>query len=118
MGRNMSEFIGQQKQTGGVLVIKCAGMLDYANFEQNNKIVRQIVQEGKAKIVFDLTDVTYISSSGWTLFLGNLKAVREKKGNMTLAGMKPEVKATFNLLELENLIDCYNTTEEAVKKTG
>ncbi len=112
----MSDFIGEHKQIGNVLVIRCAGILDYANFEQNNKTVRQIVESGKIKIVFDLSGVTYISSSGWTLFLGNLKAVRGKRGDVALALMRPEVKATFNLLELENLIDCYSTVEEAIKR--
>lgn len=112
----MSGFTIQEKITGKATLLVCAGAIDYSNFDHGNDAVKKVIEKGSNVIIFDLADVTYVSSSGWTVFLGNLRAAREKGGDIILTNMKPEVKYTFKLLELDNLIDYYDTAEEALKR--
>jgi anti-sigma B factor antagonist len=112
----MDGFAISEKKIGGITVLTCAGAIDYSNFDHGNDMVKKIIERGGRNIIFDLGDVSYISSSGWTVFLGNLRAVREKGGDLVLVNMNPETKNTFKLLELDNLIDYFDTAEEAVKR--
>ena len=114
----MDGFTITEKRSGDCSVLKCSGAIDYSNFNHGDDIVKELIERGAVKLVFDLAEVSYISSSGWTVFLGNLRAVREKGGDMALSNMAPDVKYTFKLLELDNLIDYYDTAEEAVKRMG
>ncbi len=98
--------------------MECSGELDYSTFNHGDDTVKRLIEKGCTTVVFDLHEVKYISSSGWTVFLGNLKQAREGGGNLLLAAMQKEVKASFSLLELDNLIDYYETVDEAVKKAG
>jgi anti-sigma B factor antagonist len=111
----MSGFTIETKKTGEVSVITCAGTIDYSNFNHGDDAVKKVIETGKSKIIFDLGEVNHISSSGWTVFLGNIRTAREKGGDIILANMNPEVKYTFKLLELDNLIDYFDTVEEAEK---
>ena len=112
----MSAFTIEEKKHGDIAVLKCEGVIDYSNFNHGDDVVKNIIEQGTVKIIFDLTGVSYISSSGWTVFLGNLRTVREKGGDIVLAGMPAEVKYTFTLLELDNLIDYFETVKEAEKR--
>lgn len=112
----MSGLAIEVKKTGDMTVFKCSGVIDYANFNHGDDAVKKAVDEGSAKIIFDLGEVSYISSSGWSVFIGNLRAAREKGGDIILANMTEEVKYTFKLLELDNLIDNFDTVEEAKKR--
>lgn len=114
----MSGFTIAEKKSGEFIVLTCSGVIDYSNFNHGDDLVKKTINSGKARIIFDLGEVTYISSSGWTVFLGNLRAAREKGGDIILANMNEEVKYTFKLLELDNLIDYFDTVEEAGKKTN
>jgi anti-sigma B factor antagonist len=114
--RHMSGLAIEVKKTGDMTVFKCSGVIDYANFNHGDDAVKKAVDEGSAKIIFDLGEVSYISSSGWSVFIGNLRAAREKGGDIILANMTEEVKYTFKLLELDNLIDNFDTVEEAKKR--
>jgi len=112
----MSGFTIEENAGKGYSVLKCAGAIDYSNFNHGDDIVKKIIERGTVRLIFDLAEVSYISSSGWTVFLGNLRAAREKGGDITLANMRPEVKYTFKLLELDNMINYFDTAEEAVKR--
>jgi anti-anti-sigma factor len=112
----MDNFKIEEKEKGNCTLLKCSGSIDYSNFNRGDDIVKKIIEKGKTKLVFDMGDVNYVSSSGWTIFLGNLKSVREKGGDIMLVNMSLEVKYTFKLLELDNLIDYFDTVDEAVKR--
>jgi len=114
----MPQFTIREKPAGNAIVLECAGELDFSTYNHGDETVKKLVESGAKKIIFDLGAVKYISSSGWTVFLGNLKQARSKSGNIVLAAMQKEVKAAFKLLELDNLLDYYESVEEAIKKSG
>lgn len=113
---NTPGFAVTETKAGNVTVLKCGGAIDYSNFNHGDDVVKKLIEAGASKIVFNLGEVGYISSSGWTVFLGNLRAAREKGGDIILANMNAEVKYTFKLLELDNIIDYFDTVDEAVKR--
>ena len=112
----MDGFTIEEKAFKGYSVLKCAGAIDYSNFTHSDDFVKKIVARGVVNLVFDLGEISYISSSGWTVFLGNLKAVRQKGGDIILTNMQVDVKNTFKLLELDNLIDYFESADEAAKR--
>lgn len=112
----MSGFTIVEKKSGEVTVLTCTGAIDYGNFEHGDDLVKKSINSGSVKLIFDLGGVSYISSSGWTIFLSNLRAVRDKGGDIMLTNMNPDVLNTFKLLELDNLIDNFDTVAAAIKR--
>lgn len=73
------------------------------------------VCKGK-KILFDLTETGYVSSSGWSLFLSAYKHIKDGGGRFLVTGMNTEVQNAFELLEFQEFIENYPTPAEAFQE--
>jgi hypothetical protein len=62
--------------------------------------------------------VEYISSAGWGIFISEIREIREHGGDLKLAGMVPDVKEVFDLLEFENILQAYTDSDLAVASFG
>jgi anti-sigma B factor antagonist len=78
-----------------------------------NKIT-QILQNGIFHIVVDLAQVNYVSSAGWGVFVGEIKGIRDKGGDLKIVQMTPEVYDVFEMLEFHRILAYYDSIEEAL----
>ena len=69
---------------------------------------------GQNEVVVDLKDVDYISSAGWGIFIGEIKDIRHRGGDLKLSGMVGDVYEVFQLLEFHSILQAYDTSEEAI----
>ena len=104
-----------QKEIGDARVLQCEGHLDSTTYKYASDIVKKLLEARVSKIVFDLKEVEYISSSGWPIFIGNLALAENEGGGIKLAAMSESVKYTFGVLDLEHILKSYDTVDEAVK---
>ena len=96
-------------------ILRCSGYIDSDNYMILSDAIDSLFDSGAYRIVVDLSDIDYISSAGWGIFLGNLKRAAVNGGDIRLAGMHENVREIYDLLNLENLVAAYNTAEEAVR---
>jgi len=95
-------------------ILKLFGLIDSAtSFYLESKLDELIVAE-RVRLVIDLTEVDYISSAGWGIFVSEIKGLREKGGDIKLAGMTPEVRDVFELLEFDTLLTPYESATDAL----
>jgi hypothetical protein len=60
-----------------------------------------------------LSDVNYISNSGWDALLSGLRKVRESGGDIVLAKMAKNIQELFELMELSYVFKFYTTVSNA-----
>lgn len=104
-----------------IRILQCEGYLNFETYDQVKNIMARLFRSGIYKIIFDLSEIQYVSSSGWSVFLGPLETTRSSGGDIKLAAMPEQVKFVFDALELENILKLYNTVEDAAdafKKAG
>jgi len=53
----------------GVPTIKLSGEIDMANVDSLRRVIEPVVARAPARVVFDLTDLTFMDSSGIALLL-------------------------------------------------
>lgn len=104
------------REDENIRVLKCSGFFNFETYEYATSILNRIFQGGISKIIFDLTDTEYISSSGWAVFVGAINNAKALGGDVKLACMRPEIKFVFDALELDNLLENYGTVKEAAEK--
>jgi anti-sigma B factor antagonist len=97
-----------------IVIIELGGYIDQTNTRQIEKIIFDLLNSGKRKIVFDLSDLIYMSSAGWGIFVGEIKSVRDQGGDIKLAAMSPEVYEVFQMLEFFHIIQDFPTVQEAI----
>ncbi len=78
-----------------------------------NRITENL-NNGTLHIVIDMAQVNYVSSAGWGVFVGEIKGIRERGGDLKIVQMTPEVYDVFEMLEFNKILSYYDTIEEAI----
>jgi anti-sigma B factor antagonist len=98
----------------GVSVLKVSGYLDTTTASELETALYGLLKKNESKIVIDLSGVNYISSAGWGIFIGEIKEIRHKGGDLKLSGMTGDVYEVFQLLEFNSILEAYDTSEDAM----
>jgi anti-anti-sigma factor len=101
-----------------VSVLRVSGYVDTTTSPDLERRLQALLREQRFHIVVDLAAVEYISSAGWGIFISEIREIRENGGDLKLAGMIPDVKEVFDLLEFENILKAYADAELAVASFG
>ncbi len=100
-------------QTGEVMVVELGGHVDQSNSYQLEKLFDNIIQSGCYKVIVDFSNVYYMSSAGWGVFVGEIKRFRDKGGDIKLANMRPEIYEVYQMLEFYHILEDYPSVEAA-----
>ncbi len=68
-----------------------------------------------AKVVLDLSRVTFVDSSGCGAILSFLRQLKAAGGDLKLCSVSKPVRSLFELVRMHRVFDIFNTREEAVK---
>ena len=98
-----------------VAVLKVSGYLDTTTASELENALYGLLKQEAFKIVVDLSGVDYISSAGWGIFIGEIKDIRHRGGDLKLSGMVGDVYEVFQLLEFHSILEAYETDEEAIR---
>jgi len=110
----MDRLIIDEELCDGAVVLKMRGIIDSGTAQFLEDKFNELVSANTVRVVADLGDVTYISSAGWGIFVGEIKGIRQRGGDIKLAAMHPDVREVFELLEFSALLKPYATKEEAL----
>lgn len=110
-------IISEEKLDGGKskILISLKGTIETTNASTLEEALERIINDSCYQIAVDLSDVTYISSAGWGIFISEIKRIRNNGGDIKLAAMMPEVREVFDLLEFNNILKPYSSKEEAIQ---
>lgn len=98
-----------------VSLIRLKGAIETTNASGLEDTLKRIIGDRCYRIVVDLANVNYISSAGWGIFISEIKRIRRNGGDIKLAGMTPEVREVFELLEFNSILKPFRTTTEALR---
>lgn len=104
------------KQYKRVDLIEVGGRIDSSTAPQLDQALNRIIQDGRFRIVVDLSETDFMSSAGLRALLAALKQVRRfNRGDVRLAGMSTKVKKAF---ELAGLLEVFQTFGNPVDAVG
>ncbi|GAB4290969.1 MAG: STAS domain-containing protein [Ignavibacteriaceae bacterium] len=112
----MAEFNTTIKNQNDVNIIYLKGFLDAHTAPVLENNFSELIKADKYNIVVNFKDLNYISSAGLGVFMAFIEKVREKNGDIKLAGMNEKVYNIFDLLGFPLLYEIYPTEEEAINK--
>jgi len=110
----MDNLLINEERIDDVVVLSLQGLVDSGTSQQMEDRIGRLVADGIVKIIVDLSRVDYISSAGWGIFVGEIKGVRRRNGDIKLAAMRPDVREVFDLLEFDALLTPYGSRDEAL----
>lgn len=93
-------------------VVRVSGRLDAVTAPELDKAVMQIIDQGKHKMAFDLTQLEYVSSAGLRTFLVVAKKLKGLSGELSLAGLQGNIKEVLEISGFPSILPCYDSMDE------
>jgi anti-sigma B factor antagonist len=95
-------------------VVAPAGEIDMASAPQLREKLEELLDDGIADLVVDLSGVTFFDSSGLAVLVGAVKQTRPRGGSIRLAGARPLVLKVLEITRLTDVLPTFRTVEEAL----
>ena len=116
--KGIDVYVEEAPQNRGVSILRVSGYVDTTTSPDLERRLQALLREKRYHVVVDLARVEYISSAGWGIFISEIREIREHGGDLKLAGMAPDVREVFDLLEFENILQSYSDADLAVASFG
>jgi stage II sporulation protein AA (anti-sigma F factor antagonist) len=105
------------KMEQGTLVVRPAGELDLGIAEDFRNALDEVLDQGAVKnLIFNLSRVTFIDSSGLGVMLGRYKRITRTGGQVAVIGPQPQVRRILELSGLFQIMNEFRNEEEALAK--
>lgn len=106
----------KNKVIDGKLVVYLQGRLDVSVSNEIEEGLADLIDNGHHnKILLNMDEVDYMSSSGFRACIATLRKLNAKEGTLKICNIKPSVKRIFDVIELTSLFDIYASEEDALK---
>lgn len=100
----------------GVVCFSFAGkIIAPDDFDAITSQLDKVFQEGYKRVIIDMSDISYINSSGLNLLVRLLTKVRNKGGELILIALSESVEKLFFITKLTSIFTICATIQEAQK---
>ncbi len=86
------------KASGSSITIGVAGSLDTATAPELDAALKPILATDVVTVVFDLKDLTFISSAGLRVLVGTGKLLKVRGGSAVMINQQPQIAEVFKIV--------------------
>ncbi|MDP1525830.1 MAG: STAS domain-containing protein [Rhodocyclaceae bacterium] len=97
----------------GAIITIDSENLDAGNVREFKEQIAPILN-GNDVVLLDMSQLTFVDSSGLGALLSCLRTMNNKNGQLKLFAMAKPVQALFELVRMHRIFSIYNTRDEAV----
>jgi anti-sigma B factor antagonist len=105
-----------EKEVKGVTVLQLNGRVTLG--EESNQLrtkLKDLLSQGKTRLVLDLAEVTYIDSAGLGTLVAGFTSAQNQGASLKLANLTKRFHEQLNITKLVTVFDVYDNVENAVK---
>ena len=103
---------------GDIEVVALRGELDFDQAPALTRTLDDLRADGVRAIVVDLSELTFIDSSGISVLVGAARAAAAEQGTLVVAAPSPHVKRVFDIVNLSELVAVEPGLEAALQRIG
>lgn len=96
-------------------VVKMSGRVDSNTAPKLAEALNALTEAGRYKIVFDMSDVNFMSSKGWWVLIDTQKTCkRYKRGELVLTNIDPSIQQSLELVGMGSYFRIFEDVTSAV----
>lgn len=95
-------------------VIELGGEIDLYTAPEFKERMVQLIDDGKKRIVVDLTDATFIDSTTLGVLVGGVKRLRPAGGTLALVCTDQNIAKIFEITGLDRVFPIHETRDDAL----
>lgn len=105
----------KHSENGNNVVVYLSGRMDVHLASDIESELQQIMQKFPDKdIILNLDEVEYMSSSGLRVFVSLMRTLKDSGRALKLCNLSMAVRKVFEVVELMDMFDIYESEEEAL----
>lgn len=104
----------KKEKVDDFLILKIEGRIDTVQSSFLEEEVNQLFDNGEKNLIFNCSEMNYISSSGLRVFLVAQKKAISTKGKLYLCNLQPAIREVFRISGFSNLFRIFESQEEAL----
>lgn len=105
--------------SGNVLIVSLENDVDHSSAGViRSKIDAEIKRNPISLLVFDMSKLEFMDSSGIGLILGRYKLINSLGGKICVASPKKHISKLINMSGLHKILSIYTSVEEAISERG
>jgi anti-sigma B factor antagonist len=108
-----------EMEVDGVTVLQLVGRVTLG--DESNQLrtkLKDLLSQGKTRLVLDLAEVTYIDSAGLGTLVAGFTSAQNQGANLKLANLTKRLNEQLHITKLVTVFDVYNNVQDAVKSFG
>lgn len=109
------DFSLNAKETDGYDIVEVTGELDVYTAPVLEEALGDLVDEGKIRVIVDLTGVSFMDSTGLGLLIKALKWTREKQGSLAVVANTEKILKVFRITGLDGVIPLHESVSDATR---
>jgi len=106
--------ISDQEIDAQTHVIELGGEVDLYTAPEFKERMVKVIEEGKTRVVVDLTDATFIDSTTLGVLVGGVKRLRPSGGSLALVCTDQNISKIFEITGLDRVFPIHGSREEAL----
>jgi anti-sigma B factor antagonist len=96
-------------------VVKTVGRIDSYTAPEMEAAFNKLLEKGRYSLVFDTSEITFISSAGWWALIRVQKACKQlNRGELVLVKLDAKIKDSMNLVGIGQYFRIFDNLTEAV----
>ena len=100
------------------LIVKASGKLDTINAPEFGKLLKELLDKKNPFYLLDLSEVTFLSSSGLQVLLAGAKISKKEGISFAVFGMNEMVNDVFCMSGFDRFIENFRSKEEALHESS
>jgi len=97
------------------IIIMCIdGYIDTTTAPEIENVLLKELSRKKYKVIIDLENVDYVNSSGWGVFIREIKQIRDNGGDLVLVKMTSDVFSVYETMEFSKILKSFNNLDNAI----
>jgi len=105
----------RSRREGGAIVLSAEGEVTVFSSPALREVLRRAAEEKPGRLVLDLSQTSYIDSSGVATLVEALQSVNRHQGQLVLAGMNDRVRGVFEIARLHTVFRIASDVQEALR---
>jgi anti-sigma B factor antagonist len=99
------------KDINSTVEVLIKGEIDAYTAPKLRESLFPLSEQEQVSMIVDLTDVSYMDSTGLGVFVGLFKSIKAHNGNLKLVGLSERLHRLFDITGLADIIDINSNSE-------